>query len=141
MVTHQRIVLLEFQPACIITAVFLGVVHMAAFSTAHLDQRAVAFFRHRFPLNMLSDYKAFDGIRTHDLTLTKGVLYQLSYEGIHELQATWFDLSVGRAGLEPAKDYVQEIYSLPPLPLGTPTHFKLLTILLWMYSLPSELNR
>jgi hypothetical protein len=115
MVTHQRIVLLEFQPACIIAAVFLGVVHMAAFSAAHLNQCAVAFFRHRFPLDMLSDYKAFDGIRTHDLTLTKGVLYQLSYEGINRMvKPPGWDVIVGRAGLEPAKATARK-FTVSPL--------------------------
>ena len=39
--------------------------------------------------------QALNGTRTHDLTLTKGVLYHLSYEGD----------SVGGDGFEPPKSY------------------------------------
>lgn len=50
-----------------------------------------------------------------DLFLTKKALCRLSYWG-----------KVGPAGLEPAKDVVQLIYSQSPLPLGTRTPIQLL---------------
>jgi hypothetical protein len=47
--------------------------------------------------------RAYNGTRTHDLALTKGVLYQLSYVGNQ----------VGRAGLEPAKAAPADLQSAP----------------------------
>src|SRR5215207_3294020 len=44
--SHNRIILLEFQPRRIVAPVLLRVVHVAAFGAAHLHQNAVAFFRH-----------------------------------------------------------------------------------------------
>ena len=62
-----------------------------------------------------------------NLTLTKGALYQLSYEGTNSYQITAFVIRSGPGRTRTCEGFRQEIYSLPPLPLGTPTHIHLLT--------------
>jgi hypothetical protein len=76
-------VLLEFQSACIITPIFLG--RIVVFPTLHAGKcnyRTNCFLCHYFtvcPDEICS--RAQDGTRTHGHTLTKGVLYLLSYLG------------------------------------------------------------
>ncbi len=60
MLADKRIILLQFQPRGVVAAVFLGVIHVAAFATLHLHDCAVAFFRH-FSITLNYEPKAFDG--------------------------------------------------------------------------------
>jgi hypothetical protein len=49
MLANKRVILTQFQPGCGRTAVLECVIHMTAFRTLHLDQNAIAFFRHLSP--------------------------------------------------------------------------------------------
>ena len=73
--------------------------------------------------------RALNGIRTHDLALTKGTLYQLSYEGLpfcRPLRVILLSVlrPVGSEGFEPPKGVPQLIYSQPPLATWVTTRVK-----------------
>ena len=67
-----------------------------------------------------SAMRAPNGIRTHDLALTKGALYQLSYEGLPLYKFCFAAVvlvqrPVDGEGFEPPKGFAQLIYSQSPL--------------------------
>lgn len=62
------------------------------------------------------------GFEPMNLTLTKGALYQLSYGGTKLLSSLLLLGLCGPGRTRTCEGFRQEIYSLPPLPLGTPTH-------------------
>ncbi len=111
MMTAARTILFQLHPRRIVAPILLGgIVVLFTLSTRQRNGQSnrLCLFCHLSPSQLRDG--AHEGIRTLDPTLTKGVLYRLSYVGI---QWAGQDSNLRRLS--------QRIYSPPPLPLGTPT--------------------
>ena len=82
MVATPRAEFHQFQASLIVAPVLLGrVVVLPALSAGKRDNCPDRSFRHSLTLCSFASHRAHDGDRTHGHTLTKGVLYLLSYVG------------------------------------------------------------